>query len=134
MAVQLFGNVNLQGAGNPQQGGYNPMQTGNPQQVYNPVAPAPNPVSAPKPASAPRPVQTFAPAQAQAPQAQPVQISNQFSQYVQTRPSPTNPGVLEYYNPKNGQGFSNPNDVFNYLRTMTGQSLTDLKQLEGGIT
>ncbi len=103
------------------QGGYNPMQTGNPQQVYNPLAPAPV-ATAQRPATprvtAPQPAAV-----------QPVQISAQYAPYVQTRPSPSNPGVLEYYNPQNGIGFSNPNDVFNYLRTMTGQSVNDLSQL-----
>lgn len=132
MPVQLFGNVNnLQGGGIGLQGGYNPMQTGNPQQPFNPVAPvAPKPVAQPRPAaprvSAPRVVAPVIPT------AQPVQINPLYSQYVQTRPSQANPGVLEYYNPANNMGFANPNDVYNYIRTMTGQSVNDLRQLEGG--
>lgn len=126
MAVKLFGNTNnLQGGGGSLQGGYNPLQAGNPQQVYNPVAPKPAAVVAPKAPTVvvPKPViQT----------AQPLQINPLYAQYVQTRPSKVNPGVLEYYNPSNQVGFSNPNDVFNYLRTMTGQSFNDLKQLEAG--
>jgi len=130
MAVQLFGNINTLQGGTGVQAGANPMQTGNPQQGYNPVAPV-APV-APKPAVAPRTTAPRVVAPQSAPQVQPVQISQAFAPYVQTRPSPSNPGVLEYYNPQNGKGFSNPNDVFSYVRTMTGHSITDLKQLETG--
>jgi hypothetical protein len=118
--IQLFGDpYNIQGNNQNLQGGYNPQQAINPQQPpASPVSPqAQKPVA--RKAAAPRP----------APTAQPIQINSAYSPYVQTRPSPSTPGVLEYYNPQNGVGFSNPNDIFNYLRTTTGQSLTDLSQL-----
>lgn len=140
MAVQLFGDpFNLQAGGGNLQGGSALLQGGSPglqggaaapvQPAYNPAAPAPRPV-APRPAA---PVRTFAPAPVApaAPVVQPVQINPMYAQYVQTRPSRVKPGVLEYFNPANNMGFSNPNDVFNYIRTMTGQSITDLRQLEG---
>ncbi|HEX8196359.1 MAG TPA: peptidoglycan DD-metalloendopeptidase family protein [Pyrinomonadaceae bacterium] len=140
MAVKLFGDpYSLQGGSGNLQGGNANLQGGyNPQQVYGPVAPVqrPAPQPAPQRTVAPRPAATpvfTAPApQPVAPVVQPVQISSMYSPYVQTRASKVNPGVLEYFNPSNGMGFSNPNDVFNYIRTMTGQSITDLKQLEGG--
>ncbi len=106
-------------------------QTVNPMQVANPMAPAaaPKPVVAPRPAApaAPRPVAAPRPT---TPTAQPVQINPAYAQYVQTRPSPSNPGVLEYFNPQNNQGFRNENDVFNYIRTVAGHSISNLKQLE----
>jgi hypothetical protein len=138
MAIQLFGDpYNLQGGGTILQGGVNPQQTANPQtQVYGPVPVAPKPVTvapkpvAPKPIVAPRPVTpTYAAPKPVVPTAQPIAINPLYSQFVQTRPSPSNPGVLEYYNPQNNAGFSNPQDVFNYLLTQTGHQLTDLNQL-----
>lgn len=138
MAVKLFGDpYNLQGGGGNLQGGNANLQGGyNPQQVYGPVpaVPTPAPRPAPQRTVTPRPTATpvFTAPQPAAPVVQPVQISSMYAPYVQTRASKVNPGVLEYYNPSNGMGFSNPNDVFNYVRTMTGQSITDLRQLEGG--
>lgn len=133
MGINLFGDpFGLQGGGGNMQGGYNPQTTGNPQQVYGPVQNTPRPVAvAPRPVT-PRPVvapRQAAPTPQPAPIVQPVAINPAYSPYVQTRASKTNPGVLEYYNPANQMGFSNPQDVFNYLRTMTGQSISDLSQL-----
>jgi murein DD-endopeptidase MepM/ murein hydrolase activator NlpD len=131
MAIQLFGNnYNPMATGNPMGQTYNPLQVANPVQPKPVVAPKVVAPAAPRPVAAPvvRPVQS----------AQPIQISPTYAQYVQTRPSKVNPGVLEYYNPQNQQGFSSPQDVFNYLRTVTGQNITNLNQLSasqyGGAT
>lgn len=126
MAIQLFGNnYNPMATGNPMGQTYNPLQVANPMQPA-----APRPVAAPR-AVAPRPVSQPAPRPVapSIPTAQPIQINPAYAQYVQTRPSPSNPGVLEYFNPQNGIGFSSPNDVINYLRTATGQTITNLAQL-----
>jgi murein DD-endopeptidase MepM/ murein hydrolase activator NlpD len=123
MAIQLFGNnYNPQATGNPMGQTYNPLQVANPTQPAVPKIVAP---AAPR-AVAPRPVAVAAP---RVPTAQPIAINPTYAQYVQTRPSPSNPGVLEYFNPQNGIGFERDTDVFNYLRTVTGQNITNLNQL-----
>lgn len=128
MAIQLFGSPNLQGGSTNLQGSNPNLQGGvNPQQTASPVAPTPV-ATAPRPA-APRPAPVAAAPKPVTPTAQPIQINPIYSQYVQTRPSPSNPGVLEYFNPQNQQGFSNPNDVYNYILTQTGHQITDLSQL-----
>lgn len=68
--------------------------------------------------------------------ATPVTIAPQYAKYVQTRPSSVNPGVLEYFNPTNQQGFSTPEEVYRHLQSTTGQSVNDLGQLtdHGGDT
>jgi CHAP domain len=98
-------------------------------------APAPIPAPAPKPAYvAPRPAAPVAAPTPAAPTAQPIQIAPEYAQYVETRPSPSNPGVLEYYNPENNMGFSSEQDVYNYLLTKTGKQFTNLGQLTASPT
>jgi murein DD-endopeptidase MepM/ murein hydrolase activator NlpD len=120
MAIQLFGNnYNPMATGNPMGQTFNPLQVANPTQ---PKVVAPRPVTP----AAPRPVAVASP---RVQSAQPIQINPAYAQYVQTRPSKVNPGVLEYYNPQNQIAFSSSQDVFNYLRTVTGQNITSLNQL-----
>src|SRR5437870_4031381 len=108
MSINLFGDpANLQGGSSSLQGGYNPQQaTG----LYGPpspapVATAPNPTAQTTRKAAPRLVSSR-PAAVQV--AQPdSQINSIFENHIGSRPSASNPGVLEYYNKDTGQGFSN---------------------------
>jgi murein DD-endopeptidase MepM/ murein hydrolase activator NlpD len=56
-------------------------------------------------------------------------------QYVGTRPSPSNPGVLEYYNLENNQALTEQ-DLYNFLTTKTGQLVNSFDQINapaGGV-
>src|SRR6266404_4829391 len=108
--MDIYGNPTLQGGAAPLQGSQPSLQGGaSPQpatSIYGPAAPtitapaAPQAPAAPRALAAPRPVQT----------AQPTPLNSIFDPHIGTRPSPSNPGVLEYYNKQTGQGFSNPQD------------------------
>src|SRR5438309_2000629 len=107
------GTPNLQGSGGPLQGGASPQQTLNTQQVQGVQAPTP---SLQPSVAVPNQYVTPAPAPVPQPQ-QPAQVTplnSLFDPYIGSRPSPANPGVLEYFNKQTNQGFSTPQQLFNF--------------------
>lgn len=128
MAIVLQGDpYNLQGSS-----GAGLQQAGNLQQVYGPVPPVtPAPTVTPA-----KPIggqsggnRTYYPQQSSQAKAQPIQLDPLYAQFVGTRASTVNPGVLEYFNTESGQGFSNERDVLNYILTRTGRNLSSLGEL-----
>jgi hypothetical protein len=132
MGINLFGDpYNLQGSTPSLQGGNANLFL----QVANPLAPAPAPASAPAPRLAqpvaPRP-RTVAPAPVAParPTAQPIQLNPLYSKYVATRPSPSNPGVLEYYRTDTNQAL-NQSDLFSFLSAVTNTNVNSFEQING---
>src|SRR5579864_4683452 len=131
----------LQGNSQPLQGGAPPIQGGaNPQNQASTLTPTtsvqvPAPY-APTPAQpAPQPVPQVGTGISTKPQAPatPVQLNSTFSPYIATRPSPSNPNVLEYYNSQTGQGFSTPQDLFNFASTLGAGPINSFDQLHAPV-
>src|SRR5579885_1227132 len=114
--------IQLQGNSQALQGSAPTLQpAGNPQQTANYGTPAPTVTApAPTPVTPVKPVQPATPISASTVQvAQPdSQINSFFSPFIGSRPSASNPGVLEYYNKQTGQGFSSPQDLYNFASTL----------------
>src|SRR5258706_8144019 len=111
----------LQPAGNPQQAA----------PVYGPPAPAPIQPRGPAAPAAPAPrISTSAAIQVARPD---TQINSIFSQFIGSRPSASNPGVLEYYNKQTGQGFSNPQDLYNFASSLGAGTIGSFDQLHAPV-
>ena len=102
------------------------------------IQPAGNPQNAPAygmgptlPTPQQQPQQTPQPPIAQP--AQSVPLNSIFNPYIGTRASASNPGVLEYFNKQNGQGFSNPTDLFNYASGLGAGQISSFNQLHAPV-
>ena len=115
----------LQGAANPQQA-YGPV----PPTISGPTATAPTTTTAPKPA--PAPIAPIAPTSVQVVQPD-TQINPLFSPYIGSRPSASNPGVLEYYNKQTGQGFSSPQELYSFASSLGGGVIGNFNQLHAPV-
>lgn len=65
--------------------------------------------------------------------AQPDKLNSIFDPFIGSRPSASNPGVLEYFNKQNGQGFSNANDLFGFASQLGGGQISSFDQLHAPV-
>jgi hypothetical protein len=131
--MNLFGDpTNLQGGIAPIQGSSPVLQpAGNPQQ---PASYGPTPAPAVKAPVAPKPVAPRIGTAASVQVAHPdTQINSIFSPFIGSRPSASNPGTLEYYNKQTGQGFSNPNDLYNFASSLGAGVVGSFSQLHAPV-
>ncbi len=61
------------------------------------------------------------------------QINSIFSPYIGSRPSASNPGVLKYYNKQTGQGFSTPQDLYNFASSLGAGVIGSFDQLHAPV-
>src|SRR6185503_9993831 len=130
----LFGDpFSLQGNNQNLQGGSGAslQPTGNPQQVYGPM-PTTNPAPvavAPKPAPTVRRVAP-APRPAPKPTLDPSGlVGGLYSPYIGARPSPSNPGVAEFYRKDTGQALDQQG-LFNYANSLGFGQVNSFEQLK----
>jgi hypothetical protein len=123
------GTPTIQGTTPQLQGGTNPQLATNPQnqqptvpssvqvpQQYITSAPAPAPVPAPQPQTA-----------------QVTPLNSIFDPYIGSRPSPANGSVLEYFNKQTNQGFSTPQELFNFASGLGAGQVNSFDQLHAGV-
>jgi hypothetical protein len=133
--MDLYGNpTNLQGGSAAIQGGSPALQpAGNPQQaagLYGPPSPQPAaPVRTTPTLAAPKP-SYGAPVQTAQPD---TQINSIFSSFIGSRPSPSNPGVLEYYNKQTGQRFSSADQLYSFASTLGAGPINSFTQLHAPV-
>lgn len=131
------GAINLQGATPPLQGSDPQLQQPvTPQQPVNPQNQQPTAPSvtvptqyttpAPAPAPVPQPAQAAQPAQA-------TPLNSIFDPYIGSRPSPSNSSVLEYFNKQTGQGFSTPQELFNFASGLGAGQVSSFDQLHAQV-
>jgi hypothetical protein len=117
------GAIQLQGTTPQIQGGVNPQQAANPQQpTVASSVPVPNQYITPAPAPQPQP-QT----------AQVTPLNSIFDPYIGSRPSPSNGSVLEYFNKQTGQGFSTPQELFNFASGLGAGQVNSFDQLHAQV-
>lgn len=57
--------------------------------------------------------------------------SQNLNNFIGSRPSPSNPNILEYYDKTTGQGYPNEQALFQAIYTRTGQQVTNYQQALG---
>lgn len=123
--ANLFGDpYNLQGGSVNLQGGT--------------MAPAPSPTPTPTVQSTQRKKASYSTIAPQATSPRDQYVQNQFanqvgsslSPFIGARASGSNPGVAEFYRTDNGQGFSNPNDLFSYASGLGYGDINSFDQLK----
>jgi hypothetical protein len=125
----------LQGGAQPLQGTTPSLQGGvNPQQPVNPQNPQPTVPSVTVPSQYVAPQPTPAPQPQPTPQAAPdTSLNSIFQPYIGSRPSPSSPGVLEYFNKQTGQGFSTPQELFNFASGLGAGQVSSFDQLHANV-